>query len=148
MNQTITRWDPFRDLASLQTRLNSLLSDTNGSTEDSYGPWRPPVDIFERGDDLVIRAELPGIKTDDIDIRVENNTLPLRGERKHESEVEDGKAYRLERSFGTFTRSFSLPTTVDSAAISAKHADGILEIVLPKVEQAKPRRIEIGTSSS
>lgn len=139
----ITRWDPIRELASLQTRLNSVLAEPHEAAESSYGPWSPAVDIFERGDDLVIRAELPGVKSDDIDIRVENNTLTLRGERRQEDELREGKAYRLERTFGAFTRSFSLPTTVDSSRISAKHSAGVLEIVLPKVEHAKPRRIEI-----
>ena len=101
------------------------------------------VDIFEKGDDLVIRAEVAGLEKDEVDISVENNTLTLRGERKREAEFEEKDAYRLERAFGVFTRSFILPKTVDPARISATYMNGVLEIKIPKVEQAKPRRIEI-----
>ena len=133
---TLVRWDPFRDLMTLQQRLLPRY-------EDSYGTWIPAVDIFEKGDDLVIRAEIPGVEKDDLDIRIENNTLVLSGERKRETEIEERDAYRLERSFGLFTRSFTLPKTVDSARISASFKNGVLELTLPKVEQAKPQKIEI-----
>jgi HSP20 family protein len=112
-------------------------------TDDCCGTWAPQVDIFEKGDDLVICAELPGLEQDDVDISIENNILMLRGERKRKTEFEEKDAYRLERTFGAFTRSFSLPKTVDSARISASYKNGVLELTLPKAEQAKPRKIEI-----
>lgn len=132
----IVNWDTFRDLMSLQQRLTS-------ESENSYGMWTPAVDIFEKGDDLIIRAEVPGLDQDDVDISIENNTLMLRGERKRDTEFQERDAYRLERSFGAFTRSFVLPKTVDSARISASYRNGVLELTLPKIEQAKLRKIEI-----
>jgi len=133
---TLVRWDPFRDLMNQQRQLTPRV-------EDSYGTWAPVVDIFEVGDDLVICAEVPGLEQDDVDISIENNTLVLRGERKRKTEFEEKDAYRLERTFGVFTRSFTLPKTVDSDRISASYKNGVLELTLPKVAQAKPRKIEI-----
>ena len=131
---TLVRWDPFRDLMNLHQRL---------AAEDSTGSWAPVVDIFENGDDLVIRAEVPGLEKDEIDIHVENNTLILRGERKRESDFNQKDAYRLERSFGVFTRSFTLPKTVDASRIDASYRNGVFDVRLPKAEEAKPRQIEI-----
>jgi HSP20 family protein len=129
---TLVRWDPVREISTLSHRFGS-----------GFGAWSPAVDVFERGEDLVVHAELPGLKFDEIDIRVENGNLVLHGERKREDEVEDDKVYRLERVYGTFTRSFTLPTTVDTARINATYTDGVLEIVLPKAEEAKSRKVEI-----
>jgi len=131
----LVRWDPFRDLRNMQRMTSEV--------EDSYGTWAPLVDIFEMGDNLMIRAEVAGLDKDDVDISVENNTLTLRGERKREMEFEEKDAYRLERSFGVFTRSFMLPKSVDSARITASYRNGVLELTIPKIEHAKPRRIEI-----
>lgn len=131
----LVRWDPFRDLMNTQRQTSEV--------EGSYGMWAPVVDIFEMGDDLVIRAEVAGLDKDDVEISVENNTLTLRGERKRETEFDERGAYRLERSFGIFTRSFILPKTVDSTRISASYKNGVLELTIPKVEQVKPRKIEI-----
>jgi HSP20 family protein len=131
---------------NLQQQMNlqqHLQQQLTGSVEDSYGTWAPVVDIFEKGDDLLICAEVPGLEQDDVDISIENNTLVLRGERKRKTEFEEKDAYRLERTFGVFTRSFTLPTTVDSARISASYKNGVLKLTLPKVEQTKPRKIEI-----
>ena len=125
---------------NLQQQMRQQLTS---SGEDFYGPWVPVVDIFEKGDDLVICAELPGLEQDDVDISIENNTLVLRGERKRKTEFEEKDAHRLERTFGVFTRSFTLPKTVDSDRISASYKNGVLELTLPKVEQAKLRKIEI-----
>ena len=133
---TLVRWGPYRDLMNLQQQLAA-------NVEDSCGTWAPVVDIFEKGDDLVICAEVPGLEQDDVDINIENNILVLRGERKRKTEFEEKDAYRLERTFGVFTRSFTLPKTVDSDRISASYKNGVLELMLPKVEQAKPRKIEI-----
>jgi len=138
---TLVRWDPFRDLLSLQRRLNTVATEA----DDDHGKaaWAPPVDIFERGDDLVLRAELPGVEQGDIDISVENNTLVLRGQRKGEQELNDENAYRRERVFGLFTRSFALPKTIDPEKIAASYKNGVLEVRLPKAEQAKSRKITV-----
>jgi HSP20 family protein len=126
--------------------LHRRLGQTASDSDDFYGAWAPAVDIFEKGDDLVIRAEIPGVDKDDVDISVQHNSLTLRGERKREQEVSEESAYRLERSYGNFVRSFSLPRTVDSSRISAKYSNGVLDIVLPKAEEAKPKRVEIATA--
>jgi len=136
---TLVRWDPFRDLVTLHNRLSAPFQGTN----DAYGAWVPPVDIFERGDDLVIRAEVPGVEKNEIDISVEDTRLAIQGERKREAEFKEDSAYRLERSFGSFTRSFVLPKTVDASRIGATYRNGVLEISLPKAEVAKPRKISI-----
>lgn len=141
----VVRWDPFRDLVTLSDRLNRALGESGGplSASTAYGSWSPPVDIFERPDGLVIRAEVPGVRKEDIDIRIENNVLTLHGERRREEGFDENNAHRLERLYGAFTRSFSLPATVDSTKIAATYRDGVLEIVLPKAEEAKPKRILI-----
>ena len=140
---TLVRWDPFRDLATLHDRFNQVLSAAGDSVEDHHGDWAPPVDIVEQDDALIIRAELPGLKTEDIDIRVENGKLVLRGERKQDRQTDDTKVYRLERVYGTFTRRFALPTSVDSSKISAAYKNGVLEVTLPKADEAKERKVEI-----
>ena len=141
MTMTLVRWDPFQELASWSNRLNRSLNE--GRTEDSFGAWAPAVDIFEKDHNLVIRAELPGVSKEDIDIGIENGVLTLKGERKRESEVEEGNAYRLERVYGAFTRSFSLPTTVDPSKIQAVYKDGVLEVTVPKLDAAKPKKVQI-----
>jgi len=145
---TLTKWDPFRDLRGIGRQLDEAFTELSrsGGYEESYGRWTPAVDIFERGDDLVIRAELPGINRDEIEVSVENDTLTLKGERKNDVEVENGKSYRVERTYGAFTRRFVLPTTVDPSRIQATHKDGVLELVLPKSEKSKPRRVDIAAA--
>jgi len=138
---TLVRWDPFQELASWSNRLNRSINE--GRTEDTFGAWAPAVDIFEKDHNLLIRAELPGLKREDIEISMENGVLTLHGERKRESEVEESNAYRLERIYGAFTRSFSLPTTVDSSKIQAVYKDGVLEVTVPKLEAAKPKKVQI-----
>ena len=113
------------------------------SGDESGGTWTPAVDIYERGEDLVFRVEVPGVKKEDLEISVENGVLQLKGQRKREQEYQDENAYRIERSYGTFTRSFSLPTTVDASRVTAQYRDGELEVVLPKSDAAKPKRIEV-----
>jgi HSP20 family protein len=129
----------------MQDRLNHLLAGapTRWSADEGYGAWIPPVDIFERGDTLVISVELPGVGSSDIDVRVENGVLTLQGQRRRSEEVDDKNAYRLERIFGTFSRSFTLPTTVDATKINARYKDGVLEVQLPKAEEAKPKKVQI-----
>ena len=141
---TLVRWDPFRDVSTLQTRMNRLFGDAipHGG-EDSFQSFAPAVDIFERGDDLVLRAEIPGVRKEDLDLRVEANVLTLRGERARDDSVSEENYHRVERSYGSFLRSFTLPTSVDASHIEAHYQDGILEVVLPKAEDAKPKRIEV-----
>ena len=143
----IVRWDPFRDLAALNSRLNRTLDDSCAlHAEDAFGTWAPPVDIFEKNDQLVIRAEIPGVQKEDMDVRIENGVLSLHGERKQEIEVKEENAYRMERVYGKFTRSFSLPTTVDATKVTATFKDGILEVTVPKAESAKPKKVQINAA--
>ena len=142
----IVRWDPFRDVTTLQDRINRLFSESLprwGGEEGTWGSWVPAVDIYEKEDNLVLKAELPGMSEKEIDIRVENGVLTLSGERKRESEFKDENVHRTERYYGSFTRTFALPTTVDAEKIRASYKNGILELVLPKAEAARPKRIEI-----
>lgn len=142
---TIVRWDPFRELVSLSNRLDRVLSEAPrfGRDTESYGNWIPPVDIFEKNDELVLRAELPGMDREDIDLRVENGVLTLTGERGQDAAVTEESAHRRERVYGSFSRSFTLPASVDAGKIAASYKDGILEVVLPKSEASKPKRVEI-----
>jgi HSP20 family protein len=126
----LVKWDPFHEFQSM-------------TGADSSGRWAPLVEVFERGDDMVIRAEIPGVDRDSVEVRVENDTLTLEGERKRDADLTEGRSYRSERIYGAFTRRFKLPTTVDSSKISATHKDGVLELVLPQAESSKPRRVEI-----
>lgn len=109
----------------------------------SRGSWVPAVDIAEEGEKMVVRAELPGIPEKDIEIQFENGVLTIRGEKKFEKKDEESNYYRIERSYGTFTRSFTLPRSVDPDGISASYRDGILEVTIPKKEEARPRQIKI-----
>jgi HSP20 family protein len=146
----IVRWEPFRDLVAVQDRLNRIFDDTfrgnpRGTEEDWAlgGQWAPSVDIFEHEGNLVLRAELPGIEPKDVDVHVENNVLTLRGERKFESEVKREKYHRVERAYGTFSRSFTLPNVVDTEKIKAEYKDGMLQVTLPQREEAKPKQIQV-----
>jgi len=140
----LVRWDPLQELLAMSNRLNRTVNDPYVQrTEDSYGAWAPPVDIFERQDQLVIRAEVPGVHKEDMDVRIENGVLTLHGERKEEREEKDVNTHLMERVYGSFTRSFSLPTTVDPTRVTAAYKDGVLEVTVPKVETAKPKKVEI-----
>ena len=145
---TVSRWEPYRDMLSIQNRLNRLIGDSVQafSGPEGVGSWVPPVDVVEEPERLVFRAEIPGVAKEDIDIKLENGTLTLRGEKKMEREVEGETAHRVERFYGSFTRSFALPTTIDADKIQARYKDGVLELVLPKADAAKPRRIAINES--
>jgi HSP20 family protein len=141
----IVRFDPFRDLAVLHDRVNRLFGDAYGAREEGVlSSWVPAVDIFENEKkELVLKAELPDIRKEDVSVTVENNMLTLSGERKVDSEVKKEHYHRLERSFGSFSRSFSLPTTVDTGKIGADFRHGVLTVRLPFREEAKPRAINI-----
>jgi HSP20 family protein len=140
----LMRWDPYREVSSLQDRLNRAFGGrTERDDEMQLAAWAPPVDIAEEKDRILITAELPGFKENEIEIQTENGMLTLRGERKFEKET-DGKSYhRVERSYGQFVRSFSLPNNVDREKIQATFRDGLLQVELPKREDAKPRTIKI-----
>jgi HSP20 family protein len=144
----ITRFDPFRDLAVLQDRMNRMFNDTYGSRsqEDhmlNRGTWVPAVDIYEVAGELVLKAELPDMQRDDIDVTVENNTLTIRGERKLDNEIKQENFHRVERAYGSFVRTFSLPPTVDSGRIGAEYKNGVLTVKLPMREEAKARTIDV-----
>ena len=150
MNNTMSRWDPFRRLASLQDQVNRLFEDTvhQGRTSQAdLATWAPAADIYETENELVAKFDLPGVQESDIDIRVENNTLAIRGERKFEKEVNEDSYLRVERAFGTFTRSFSLPNIVKVDNIRAGLQDGVLTIRMPKREEARPKQIKISVST-
>jgi len=145
---TITRWDPFRDLVSLQERMNRLFEDSlsRSKTTDqemAMGAWTPAVDIFETPELVVMRADLPGVDLKDIDVRIENNMLTLRGERKFLKEAKEEDYHRIERSYGIFSRSFQLPGSIDQTKIAASHKDGVLEVHLPKREDTRPKQIKV-----
>ena len=146
----IVRFEPFRDLVAVQNRLNRIFDDAFGgnprASEEDWalgGQWAPSVDIFEHEGNLVLKAELPGIEPKDVDVHVENNVLTLRGERKFESEVKREKYHRVERAYGTFSRSFTLPNVVDTEKIKAEFKDGVLQVTLPQREEAKPKQIQV-----
>jgi HSP20 family protein len=147
----IVRFEPFRDLVSLNERMNRLFEESfrsasrRGGDEDWAlgGAWAPVVDIYEQDGNIVLKAELSGIDAKDVDIRVENNVLTLSGERKLDNEVKRDSYHRVERSYGTFSRSFTLPLVVDTEKIKADYKDGVLRLTLPKKEEAKPKQISI-----
>ncbi len=145
----IVRWEPFRDLVSIQDRMNRIFDEafrgSRGAEEDWAlgGAWAPPVDIYEQDGNLVLKAELPGIDPKDVDVRVENNVLTLHGERKWDQEVRREDCHRVERAYGSFSRAFTLPNVVDTASIKAEFKDGVLRVMMPKREEAKPKQIQI-----
>jgi HSP20 family protein len=140
----LVRWSPFRLNHSFDRLFGPDLFD--GVEGKEFRSWSPAVDIFERGDDLVLRAEVPDVKKEDLELKVENDVLTLGGERKCDESVERDSYHRIERHYGSFRRSFTLPSSVDSARIKATCQDGVLEVVLPKAEAAKPRQIPVQVS--
>jgi HSP20 family protein len=147
----IVRFEPFRDLLTLQDRMNRLFQESyrGQGTEDDWalgGTWAPAVDIYEKDNNIVIKAELPGVDPKDVDIRLDNNVLTIKGERKFDNDVKKDNYHRVERSYGVFTRSFTLPTTVDPSGIKAEYKDGVLLLTLPKREEAKPKQIQISVA--
>lgn len=150
----IVRWEPFRDLVSIQERMNRLFDEAfrgnpRANGEDDWalgGSWAPAVDIYEQEGNIVLKAELPGVDAKNVDIHVENNVLTLRGERKFDHEVKRDNYHRVERTYGTFARSFTLPNVVDTERINAEYKDGVLRVTLPKKEEAKPKQISISVA--
>jgi HSP20 family protein len=148
---TITRWDPFREAVAMQNRVNSLFRDLNESQEASAtAKFVPPVDIYEDAKKVVLKLEVPGVDQKDLDIRVENHTLTVKGERKFEAEEKQQNFHRIERRYGSFLRAFTLPTTVDTESVQADYTAGVLKLELTKKPEAQPRQIKvnIGTGSS
>jgi HSP20 family protein len=147
---TIVRWEPLRELSSLQSEMNRLFNTVFDQPSGGAGNsgalrrWMPPMDLVETADHFVLRADLPGLSEDDVKIELEDNTLTVSGERKAEHESRDEGYYRVERAFGSFSRSLTLPKGVDPEAVAASFDRGVLEVRIPKPEERKPRRIEIG----
>jgi HSP20 family protein len=140
----ITRWDPFREVVALQNRMNSLFREMNENESPlTTASFVPAVDIYEDPKKVVLKLEVPGIEEKDLDIRVENNTLTVKGERKFEKEEKEENFHRIERRYGTFFRSFTLPSTVDSEHINASYNAGILKLELSKKPEAQPKQIKV-----
>jgi HSP20 family protein len=145
MKATLTQFHPFRGASTLQDQINRLFDGAfdRSSEEANLTPWAPAVDIFETEHNLVVKADLPDVKPEELDIRVENNILTIRGERKFEKKVSESNYLRVERSYGSFSRSFSLSNTVNSESIQADYKDGVLTLNIPKREEAKPKQIKV-----
>lgn len=146
----IVRWEPFRDLVTTQDRLNRLFNETMGRFIGNEGirssTWVPPVDIYETEQTIVLTAELPGVDPKDVEATVHEGTLYLKGERKYEKEVKEESYHHVERSHGSFARSFELPASVDAEKVQAEFKEGILKLTMPKKEEAKAKRIKISTA--
>jgi HSP20 family protein len=140
----INRWDPFREVMALQNRVNSLFREMNeGDSPLTTASFVPAVDIYEDPKKVVLKLEVPGIEEKDLDVRVENNTLTVKGERKFDKEEKEENFHRIERRYGTFFRSFTLPNTVDSEHINAGYTNGILRLELNKKPEAQPKQIKV-----
>ena len=141
---SLIKWDPFREFNTLPARLAFWGKDWEEPL--STTTYVPSVDIFETDNEVVVKAEMPGMNANDIDVRLENNVLTLKGERHFEKEAKEENYHRIEREYGTFTRSFALPRTVNGDKVSAEYRDGILKIVLPKKEETKPKAIKVAAA--
>ncbi len=146
----LTRWDPFREFATLQDRMNRLFRDSFGEGREeslTTSSFAPPVDVYEDEHNVTLKIEVPGIEEKDIDVRIENNTLTVHGERKFEKEEKEENYRRVERQYGSFTRSFTLPNTVDTDRVAADYNKGVLKITLAKKAEAKPKQIKVNVGS-
>src|ERR1700716_901070 len=148
--RTLTQWEPFRGATTLQDQVNRLFNNVLERTgeESSLTAWAPSVDIYETEHELVVKADLPEVDPKDLDIRVENNILTIRGERKFQKQVNENNYLRIERAYGSFSRSFSLANTVNSEAIKADYQNGVLTLTIPKREEAKPKQIKVNVAAS
>jgi HSP20 family protein len=152
---TLVRWsDPIREFAQLQERINRAFSDAYGRSDNadeglmSTGTWVPPVDIYQNGEhEVVLKAELPDMSREAIDVTVENGTLTIKGEKRFANEVKEESFHRIERRYGRFSRSFTLPQTVDAGKVSADYRDGVLTVRLPLRDEAKPRQIKVDVAA-
>jgi HSP20 family protein len=145
----LTRWDPFREFTTLQDRMNRLFRDSYGDRDEALttSTFAPAVDVYEDEHNVTLKIEVPGIDEKDIDVRIENNTLTVHGERKFEKEEKEENFRRVERQYGSFTRSFTLPNTVDPDRVQASYDKGILKIQLAKKAEAKPKQIKVNVGS-
>ena len=146
----VTRFDPFREFVTLQDRMNRLFRETQPEGREealTTSTFAPPVDVYEDEHNITLKIEVPGIDEKDIDVKIENNTLTVHGERKFEKEEKEENFRRVERQYGSFTRSFTLPTTVDAETVQAHYDKGILKIQLAKKAEAKPRQIKVNVGS-
>jgi HSP20 family protein len=151
---SLIRWNPTRDLVSFPSEISNLQREMNrmfdsffrsGADEPGLlsGNWMPPVDVAEEENEYIVKVELPGVNKDDVKITLESNILTIRGEKKDEKEIKEKNYHRMERNYGSFQRSFTLPTTVKTDKIDASYKDGILVVTLPKAEESKPKQIEV-----
>ena len=145
----ITRWDPFRDVIALQNRVNSLFRDFSegGDSPLTTASFVPAVDIYEDAQKVVLKLEVPGIEEKDLDVRVENNTLTIKGERKFEKEEKEENFHRIERRYGSFYRAFTLPSTVDTENVQASYNAGVLKVELKKKAEAQPKQIKVNVAA-
>jgi HSP20 family protein len=145
----ITRWDPFRDVITLQHRVNSLFGDFNeGDNAVAAASFTPAVDVYEDAQKVVLKLEVPGIEEKDLDIRVENHTLTVKGERKFEKEEKEENFHRIERRYGSFYRAFTLPRTVDTENVQANYTAGVLKLELKKKAEAQPKQIKVNVAAA
>jgi HSP20 family protein len=142
---SVLRWDPFQDLLSLRDEMNRVFDRAWGQTasDQTVRAWAPALDIAERKDAYLVTVELPGINPDDIDVTLENNLLTIQGQRHRAQDSSDQQFHRVERAYGLFRRSVSLPSTVQADAIQASYENGVLQLLVPKAEEAKPRKIAV-----
>jgi HSP20 family protein len=148
--RSLSRWEPFRGVSSLQDQINRLFNDAfeRTSEESNLTTWAPAVDICETEHELIVKADLPEVDPKDLDIRVENNILTIRGAREFEKKADESNYLRVERAYGAFSRSFSLANTVNSEAIKADYHNGVLTLTVPKREEAKPKQIKVNINTS
>jgi HSP20 family protein len=147
----LTRWEPLREFSTLQDRMNRLFRETQGNGQDeslTSSSFAPAVDVYEDEHNVALKIEVPGIDEKDIDVRIENSTLTVHGERKIEKEEKEENYRRVERQYGSFTRTFNLPPTVDAEKVQADYDKGVLKITLPKKAEAKPKQIKVNVGQS
>jgi len=146
MGMTLVKWEPFRDLMAMQDRMTRLIDETLSriwKEEVTRGVWSPPADILERGNEVVLKIDLPEVSQNEIDIRVEENTLIIQGERRFIKDTPDENYIQIERPYGTFRRTFSIPRTIDHEGIKASCKDGVLRVILPRKPETQPKQIVI-----
>ena len=147
----LPRWEPFREFSTLQDRMNRLFRETQGNSQEeplTSSSFAPAVDVYEDEHNVTLKIEVPGIDEKDIDVRIENNTLTVHGERKIEKEEKEENYRRVERQYGSFTRTFNLPPTVDAEKVQADYDKGVLKVTLPKKAEAKPKQIKVNVGQS